>query len=248
MAISTLQDILISSLRAIGVLAEGQEISASQINDAMDAMNLVLDELSDAIIYATTSEDFDLIPGQDAYTIGPGGDFDTVRPIAIENQCYVRDSSQGNPVDYSLTKISQAAYNSIDVKYVQGIPEIFYYDTQYPLGIITFYYIPDKAYLFHCVSNKDIAEITDLTAALVLPPVFKSFLKWNTGKVLAADYPGISETHNYNRIVLPMARRSMTMIQRINSANKVEEAMLDVPKPTRALQDWRGPFNAGRTY
>jgi hypothetical protein len=243
-----LRDILVSSLRAIGVLQEGEMPSSPQIEGAMDAMNYMLDELSSSIFFALVSEDFPLVPGQAAYNIGIGGDFNTIRPIAIMDQCYVRDTYLANYVDYPVQLIGQAAYNSIDVKNVQSIPENFMYDPQYPLGIITFYYIPDKAYTFHCVSVKNLSEITALNTQISLPPEFKSFLKWNTAKVLASDYQGMTAAPNYLRVVLPMARRSMGMIQRINAANRVEEASMDIPMPQRGAQDWRGPFNAGRTY
>jgi hypothetical protein len=233
----------------LGVIAAGEEatVSAATLSNAQQAMNYMLDELSDAISFCLVSEDFTLTPGQASYTIGTGGNFNTIRPIAIADMCYVRDPYLANYVDYPVKLIGQGAYNSIDVKNIQSTPETIMYDPQYPLGIITFYYIPDQAYQFHLVSVKNLSELTSLTTQVSLPPEFKSFIKWNTAKVLAADYPGATAFPNY-KLVLAMARRSMTMVQRINARNRQEEANLDTPMPQHGgIVDWRGPFTMGVT-
>lgn len=246
MGITTVSDILTSSLRALGVLFEGETPSAAKIQGALDAMNLMTDELSDIIVYASVSEDLTLIPGQAAYTIGTGGNFNTGWPTNILNQCYVRDISGGSNVDYPVSVIGEAEYNSIDVKDTQSIPESVWYDPQYPLGVLTFYYVPDKAYTFHLVSDKTMSELTSLTAAISLPPIYKSFLKWNTAQVLGADYPGAVSQPNF-ALISAMAQRSLSIVQRINAANKVEQAVLNCPKTKTGAVDYRGSFLAGRT-
>ena len=243
---TTLYNILYASLRALGVIYEGESASAPQIQTAKEAMNLMLDELGDVILFATTSEDLVLVPGQASYTIGLGGaDFNTDRPTKVLDQCYVRDVSGGSNVDYQVDVIGEAEYNRIDVKDTQSIPEAVWYDPQYPLGTLTFYYVPDKAYTFHLVSEKPFAEITSLNATISLPPVYKSFLKWNTAYVLGADYPGQAALPNF-AMIARMAQRSLSIVQRINAANRVEKVQLDCPGVRTGALDWRGPFLAGQ--
>ena len=244
----TLYNILYSALRVIGVIYEGEMASAAQIQTAQEAMNLMLDELSDIILFATTSEDLILKSGQGVYTIGLGGaDFNTGRPTKVLDQCYIRDVSAGNNVDYSLKVIGESEYNGIDIKDTQSIPETVWYDPQYPLGTLTFYYVPDRAYLFHLVSEKPFAEITALNMLINLPPVYKSFLKWNTAYALGADYPGQTGQPNF-AMVARMATRSLSIVQRINAANRVEQAQLDCPRVKSGALSYRGDFLAGRTY
>ena len=243
----TLYNILFSALRALGVVSEEEygDVSAYKIDGAQEAMNLMLDELSDVIPFATTSDDLVLTPGQGSYTIGMGGaDFNTTRPTKILDQCYVRDVSGGNNVDYDIDVIGEAEYNDIDILDTQSIPEAVWYDPQFPLGILNFYYVPDKAYLFHLVSEKPFAEITSLTTPINLPPVYKAFLKWNTAYALGPDYPGQTGTPNF-AMVARMATRSLSIVQRINAANRVEQVRLDCPGVKRSL-DNRGPFLAGQ--
>lgn len=244
----TLYNILYSSLRALGVIYEGEMASAPQIQTAQEAMNLMLDELSNVIIFATTSEDLMLTAGKGSYTIALGGaDFNTDRPTKVLDQCYVRDVSGATNVDYHVDVIGEAEYNGIDIKDTQSIPEGVWYDPQYPLGILTFYYVPDKAYIFHLVSEKPFLEITALHMPINLPPVYKSFLKWNTAYALGADYPGQAAQPNF-AMVARMAQRSLSIVQRINAANRVEQVQLDCPKVRTGALDYRGPFLAGRTY
>ena len=243
---TTLYNILYSALRVLGVVYEGEMANAAQIQTAQEAMNLMLDELSDVILFATTSEDFYLMPGQAAYTIGYGGNFSTGRPTKILNQCYVRYASGATNVDYPVDVIGEAEYNGIDIKDTQSIPEAIWYDPQYPLGVLTFYYVPDQAYIFHLVSEKPFSEITSLNTAISLPPVYKSFLKWNTAYALGADYPGQAVLPNF-ALVAKMATRSLSIVQRINAANRVEQVQLDCPGVKRGAS-YRGDFLAGRTY
>ena len=243
----TLYNILYSALRVLGVVYEGERASAAQILTAQEAMNLMLDELGDVILFATTSEDFYLRAGQAAYTIGYGGNFSTDRPTKILDQCYVRDVSGGSNVDYPVDVIGAIEYNGIDIKDTQSIPEAVWYDPQYPLGTLTFYYVPDKAYIFHLVSEKPFAEIASLTTTINLPPVYKSFLKWNTAYALGADYPGQAALPNF-AMVAKMATRSLSIVQRINAANRVEQVQLDCPGGKRGNISYRGDFLAGRTY
>jgi hypothetical protein len=242
----TLYNILYSSLRALGVIYEGEVASAAQIQTAQEAMNLMLNELSDIIIFATTSEDLILTAGQGSYTIGLGGaDFNTGRPTMILDQCYVREISGTTNVDYPVDVIGEAEYNGIDVVDTQGTPESVWYDPQYPLGILNFYYVPDKNYLFRLVSEKPFAEITALNMPINLPPIYRSFLKWNTAYVLGADYPGQAGQPNF-ALVARMATRSLSIVQRINAANRVEQTRLDCPMTKLGALDYRGAFSAGR--
>ncbi|MHB8084277.1 MAG: hypothetical protein ACYDHZ_00425 [Dehalococcoidia bacterium] len=247
MAISTLYDILFSSLRVIGVVQEEDygDVSSYKINSAIDAMNLMLDQLSDVIVFATTSEDLNLVSGKATYTMGLGGDFNTGRPNKIMDTCYVRDTVNGVNVDYPLSIIGEEQYNSIDIKDTQSIPEFIWFDSQYPLANLTFYYVPDKAYQFHCVSEKPLSEILSLTSTISLPPGYKAFLKWNTAEALAADYPAQASQPNF-QLIMAKATESRTLIQRINAANRVEETKLDCPQTKRGAIDCRGAFMAGR--
>lgn len=244
MGTTTLYDLLTGALRADGLLYEGQTPSASKIQNAQDAMNLTLDELSDIILYASVTEQFNLVAGKGTYAIGPSGDFDTSRPVSVVDCCFVRDLTSG--VDYPVPMLNQGQFNAISLKnYTLSIPQNIFYDPQYPLGQITFYFIPDKEYLFNLVSVKPLSEITSLTEAINLPPEFRNFIKWMTAKALAADYPEVASQPSYQLVVLPHARRSLATIQRIAAVNNVGGATLDTPLTGPDLRDWRGAFLAG---
>ena len=222
---TTLYDSLKSSLRVLGVVVPGETPTAQQIQDAMDAQNAMLGSLSPLILYANTSEDLTLAAGTASYTIGTGGTFNTGRPTKIMGASYLNDS--GN-TSYPLEVIDQARYNRISDKTTQGRPEYVMYDPQYALGMVYFYPTPDAAYTFHCVSEKPLTEITNLTATLVLPAEYKSFLKWNTAMALAPEYPGSTGQPGF-QIVVREATRSLSIIQRIVAHRRMQETILDCP-------------------
>jgi hypothetical protein len=192
----------------------------------MDAQNVMLGNLSPLILYANTSEDFTLAATTTSYTVGTGGTFNTGRITKVMPASYLRDSAG---IDYDIEVIDQERYNRFIDKDSPGRPEYVMYDPQYPLGHLYFYPTPDAAYTFHCVSEKPLTEITNLTATLVLPAEYKAFLKWNTAKALAAEYPEAAAQANYRLVVIPEARTSLSIIQRLVAHRRMQEVQLGCP-------------------
>src|SRR5512147_1496952 len=82
-----------SSLRVIGAFAPGETPPNHEIQDGLQAMKSMLRSWSarNLRLYFTTQESHALT-GAAFYTIGTGGDWNTVRPVSIRS-AYVRDST-----------------------------------------------------------------------------------------------------------------------------------------------------------
>ncbi|MCK4830393.1 hypothetical protein KA005_82510, partial [bacterium] len=76
-----------------------------------------------------TKESFTMVVGQAEYTVGSGGDFDTVRPMSIRS-AYLVDSDD---YTYPLAIIADTDYNRIGIKTLDGRPTKSYYINEYSL-------------------------------------------------------------------------------------------------------------------
>ena len=93
MIVSDLIQTVLEDLRVIGI---SEVAEAGVQNIVLRRLNIMFDSWSAQKInvYANTLENFPLIVGANPYTIGVGGNFNTVRPVRIEN-AYLLDASGG---------------------------------------------------------------------------------------------------------------------------------------------------------
>lgn len=75
----TVRDLLKSSLRQIGVIASSEEPTASELLDALQALNMMLKSWSanNLLTFKNAREVFKMDAGKFLYSMGVGGDFDT---------------------------------------------------------------------------------------------------------------------------------------------------------------------------
>jgi hypothetical protein len=105
---------LLSSLRIVGAVASGETPPANEIDEANQALNRILKGLSADGLHLWKRKDISnsLIVGKSTYTIGPGADINSVRPLEIQH-AYRRDSSN---TDRQLTRISVQEYWRLPTK------------------------------------------------------------------------------------------------------------------------------------
>ena len=118
--------------------------STDQDDSGLEALNNMISSWSaeGLLVPYNTIESFALTVGKSTYTIGSGGEFDTVRPLRIID-AFIRDSNSDDyPVDVSMTRVE---YNAITQKDAEARPTRLYFDPQYPKGKIYFNYEPDTA-------------------------------------------------------------------------------------------------------
>ena len=129
----TRNDLLTDAFRKMRVLAEGGTLSATQISDSVPRLNYIITNLSSRGLPLWTYEslEFSLVANQRVYTVGPGADFDCVRPLRLFDGCFIRDSTNAaSPVDTPLREISRQEYMQFGSKFQIGIPNSIYYDSK----------------------------------------------------------------------------------------------------------------------
>lgn len=182
---TTARKIIKKALSKIGALVKNEEPAADEANDGLDSLNAMITSWSNdaANINARTWETFSLVSGQSTYTIGTGGNFNTIRPIEIID-CYIKD----NQIDYGMSILPDEAYDAISFKAIQGIPEFLNTDNGYPLGKIRLYPVPSSNYGLFLLTEKQLLEFATLDTELSLPPGYERALIYNLAMELAPEY------------------------------------------------------------
>ena len=93
MATYTAGDQINRALRLLGVLAEGETASAATANDALVALNQMIDSWNTErlSVFSTQDQVFNWPVGEIRQSLGPTGDFVGNRPILLDDATYFRD-------------------------------------------------------------------------------------------------------------------------------------------------------------
>lgn len=186
MSTTTATDIINGALRLLQVASPDVVLTASEANDALDALNLMVDSWSNESLMVShvTKETFAVIPGHNPYTIGAGGDFDTERPIAIEGATF-----NINNIDYPVQSVAFDDWSSVRLKLLSTIfPDYLYYDATFPMGAVYFHPIPSTTSTITLYNRKPFTQFTGLTDALVFPPGYARLMKYGLAIEIAPEY------------------------------------------------------------
>lgn len=182
---TTARDLITRAYQINGVLTKNEALSGDEAADGLKSLNALLSSwTNDSLLaYARLQENFPLVSGQASYTIGSGGDFDTVRPTQILT-AFTRIGS----IDYKMAIISDVEYDTIVQKNISNsIPTALVYDGNAPLGTITIYPVPVTGDLY-IRSEKPLTEFASLDSDVELPPGWERALIYNLSIEDASQY------------------------------------------------------------
>lgn len=157
--------------------------SASPMTDAdaqygLKKLNQLMDMWSNMSLacYAVLQQSAPLVPGQASYTIGPGGNFNMVRPMSVlmgPGTAYTVDSN-GNKYPMEVVPFDKwNMYANTSSIITSNFPCVFYYDPQFPLGIIDITPYPNTAYTMFWDSWAQLSDFTNLQTVMALPPGYE---------------------------------------------------------------------------
>lgn len=233
---ATGRDIVESALRLIGALATGEAAQASEAIDGLESLNDMLDSWSNdnLIVPAVTREEFSLVGGQQSYTMGPGGDWDTTRPIGLV-KALLQVSGTNPTFETEMKILSPKEYAVLTVKQTQSdIPFYIYRENTFPLETFKLFPVPqdgvNKVVLY---TWKPLATFTNLSTSASLPPGYLRALKYNLAVEIAPEY-GIEASATVNRVAL----ESLAKIKLQNKQPQLMGCDQGTLKPG-AVFDWR---------
>lgn len=222
---TTPNEICIQALKKAGILGVGQSALAEDINDAFTDLNDMIAQWRTKRWLVYRLETLSKVStGALSYTVGTGGDINTLRPDRIES-AFVRliNTPSPNQVDYPLQILdAREDYNRIALKNFSSFPDYIFYDSNYPLGRIYVWPVPlANIYEIFISVKQPIEQFTSLAQDINLPPEYMAALKFNLAVRLLAGYPGIAPTPQ----LLGLAEDSLNVIRQSNT----QVAQLQMP-------------------
>lgn len=184
----TARDIVTASLRKLGVVAAGETPSAEELQDALFALQGMIDSWSnsDLLSFSETEERFSLVPDQQAFTIGPGGDFDTSRPMDVYRIAVV-DSG----LELPCTKRNSEEWRNLSIKNLSSsLPTNFHFRPTWPLGTLLFHPIPTEAKEVVLYTRKPFASVDSVNTVIDLPNGYERAIIYNLPFDLVDEYGG----------------------------------------------------------
>lgn len=186
--------IISDALKELGVIAIGEQPSAAEADDGLDVLNDLLDSwrLEDLMIYSVRPLVFPLVAGQQSYTVGTGGNFNTPRPDRIE-AVYIR-SSNGTDYAAEITTNYQLYADVVSKGVTAQLPSLIYDDNGFPLRTLRMWPVPSDA-SFSAVlwAWVPLPSFPDLATDVTLPVGYSMALKSNLAVALAPRY-GVTQT------------------------------------------------------
>jgi hypothetical protein len=217
MATYTAGDQINRSLRLLGVLAEGETPAASVSQDALMALNQMIDSWNTERLstFVTQDQTFLWPAGFISRTLGPTGDFVGLRPVLIDDATYYRDPSTN--VSFGIKFINQQQYNGIAVKTVTSTyPQVCWVNMGFPDITLTVYPKPTRELEWHFISVQELDRPAELATVMYYPPGYLRAFTYNLAMEFAPEF-GVEPSPQVSRIAMTSKRN----LKRINNPDDV---------------------------
>ena len=214
---TTAGDQINGALRLLGVLAEGETPSAATSQDALFALNQMIDSWGTEKLSTFTTQEqiFDWLPGFVSRTLGPSGDFVGDRPVLMDDATYFVDASTG--ISYGIKLINQQQYDGIAVKNVTStFPQVMWINTNYPDIDMHVYPVPTKVLEWHFISAAQLTQPATIATPLYFPPGYLRAFRYNLACELAPEF-GVEPSPTVSRIAMYSKRN----LKRINNPDDI---------------------------
>ena len=205
------------SLRLLGILAEGETPSAAMSQDALIAMNQMIDSWNTErlSVFSTQDQTFTWPASEITRTLGPSGNFVGLRPVLLDESTYYRDP--GTNVSFGIKFINQQQYNGIAVKTVTSTyPQVIFVNNTFPDITMTIYPRPTRDLEWHFVSMQELDQPATLATQLHFPPGYMRAFTYNLAMEFAPEF-GVEPSPQVSRIAMTSKRN----LKRINNPDDV---------------------------
>lgn len=168
--------IIRAALNLTNAVGVDQTLTALETSDCLAVLNDIQEDFStqNLAVWNTANQTFSTVAGQAVYTIGTGGNWNTVRPVRINDPAYC--TYQG--VDFPVYGWDQAEYNLVGLKtQQQPIVQRYLFVNEYPLSYITLWPVPSGVVSMTFSINNILTAITSAGTSITFPPGYaKAFI------------------------------------------------------------------------
>ncbi len=216
MATYTAGDQINRALRLLGILAEAETPSAAMSQDALMAMQQMIESWNTErlSVFSTQDQVFTWPASLISRTLGPTGDFVGNRPILVDDATYFKAPSG---VSYGIKMINQQQYNGIAVKTVTStFPQVMWVNMTFPNIEMYVYPRPTQNLEWHIVSVQELTSPVTLATALHFPPGYLRAFTYNLAMEFAPEF-GVEPSPQVQRIAMTSKRD----LKRINNPDDV---------------------------
>ncbi len=227
------RDLINDTLKLIGALASGEVARDDEVLDGLKRLNDMLGSWNNQklTVHQIIDSRYDLVAGQQDYTLGVGGDFSQTRPVYIERAILVQPASGGaSEIELPLEIQSVKDWaTEIPVKDIPtNLPRKVYFSGEFPLRDVRFWPIPNISSLDWILWWHDSVDgfpetQAGLDTTMALPPGWAEAMRYNLAIRLAPEFG-----REQQPTVVALARDSLSWIKTANSEVHATELNVDV--------------------
>ena len=212
----TANDQINRALRLLGVLAEGETPSAATSQDALIALNQMIDSWNTErlSVFSTQDQVFTWPSGFINRTLGPTGEFVGNRPVYFDDATYYKAPSG---VSYGIKFINQQQYDGIAVKTATStFPQVIFVNMTFPNVDMYVYPRPTQDLEWHFISVEELTQPASLSTELHFPPGYMRAFTYNLAMELAPEF-GVEPSPQVQRIAMTSKRN----LKRVNNPDDI---------------------------
>ena len=218
---STANQIISRALRILGVTVSGESTPAYEANDALSALNNMLDQWSNEklMIYTVINNLYPITAGITDYTLGISGSGATwqstqpTRPLNVQRYAgFIRANQSGINTDYAMDYYPNDRFQNIFQKQIStNYPYAWTCDWNYPISLVRIYPSPTISTLFGLTEYAQLVKFSNLTDYCDMPPGYENAIVWNLALELCPEY-GLEPS----AVIVDKARETKAVIKRSN--------------------------------
>jgi hypothetical protein len=234
------RDFVTRALRITGALSVGEILDDEEANDGIQLFNDMLGywATQSLTIPYVASAQYSTVAGQKVYSLGPGGNWNGVRPERLRSAIMRLTNTGSGAYDVPLTMLDQYQYSQVALKDIASTQsQAFYYEAQYPLGFFTLYPVPSSVFGIVLSYDTIFDEVTLDSDLSGLPKGYALAVQYNLAALLAVEYK--------RTLTDAAAKIAVSSLGSIKSANlRAPDAVFDpnivgVGADRRNGWDWR---------
>lgn len=209
---TTALQLIEDGLSLTDAVGSDQTLTTDELALGLRVFNDLLEDWStqNLAVYGGANQTFSTVIGQATYTIGTGGNWNTPRPVRINDPAY----STVNGATQPCISMVQEEYNLIPVKtQTQDFPNRYLYINSFPLGVVTLWPVPSAVVPLTFTIDTILSSVAAGGTIISFPPGYAKAFKYALAVELASEFG--TKLQNYPAVV-DTANKTFANIKRAN--------------------------------